>query len=280
REPAHAANRLAIDALPDEWAELAPGGLYAVYAAACTSACDALIWDSVRDARTRDVTVVLARERAAVATRLRELGFVDGMHARGWPRRLNVLAMPPGDIAARGAAREGAPAPAPVPAPAFSRLVGGLRALRRYRFRSNALYFVEGAERWFSWHDPVALTHEGWALAGWCRSRRIALVLLIDPRASQAAASRADARHTAPLPDAPDAPDAFDAGDGVLGGARAEHGADDRTTLFAADRARAARGGFHGACAGVAQLQRTHGELRWRVDFWRSRGAVATGEVR
>ncbi|KGC82053.1 cellulose biosynthesis protein BcsE [Burkholderia pseudomallei] len=278
REPAHAANRLAIDALPDEWAELAPGGLYAVYAAARTSACDALIWDSVRDARTRDITVVLARERAEVATRLRELGFVDGMHARGWPRRLNVLAMPPGDIAARGAAREGAPVP--VPAPAFSRLVGGLRALRRYRFRSNALYFVEGAERWFSWHDPVALTHEGWALAGWCRSRRIALVLLIDPRASQAAASRADARHTAPLPDAPDAPDASDAGDGVLGGARAEHGADDRTTLFAADRARAARGGFHGACAGVAQLQRTHGELRWRVDFWRSRGAVATGEVR
>ncbi|MBF3542938.1 cellulose biosynthesis protein BcsE, partial [Burkholderia pseudomallei] len=166
REPAHAANRLAIDALPDEWAELAPGGLYAVYAAARTSACDALIWDSVRDARTRDVTVVLARERAEVATRLRELGFVDGMHARGWPRRLNVLAMPPGDIAVRGAAREGAPAPAPVPAPAFSRLVGGLRALRRYRFRSNALYFVEGAERWFSWHDPVALTHEGWALAG------------------------------------------------------------------------------------------------------------------
>ncbi|ATF34018.1 cellulose biosynthesis protein BcsE [Burkholderia thailandensis] len=260
RERASATNRLAIDALPDEWTELAPGGLYVVYAAARTGACDALIRDSVRYARTRDVTVVLARERAEVAARLREIGFVDGVHARGWPRRLNVLAMPPRDTNTRDASaafdtpdeldalnpqlaqlsqRDAAPAPA------FARLVGGLRALKRYRFRANALYFVEGAERWLSWHDPAALTHEGRALAGWCRSHRIALVLLIDPQAAEADASRAGTPHTAASRIAP-----------------------------------AACGGFHGACAGVAQLQRTHGELRWRVDFWRARGAVATGEVR
>ncbi|AHI67065.1 cellulose biosynthesis protein BcsE [Burkholderia thailandensis] len=283
RERASAMNRLAIDALPDEWTELAPGGLYAVYAAARTSACDALIWESVRHARTRDVTVVLARERADAAARLREIGFVEGVHARGWPRRLNVLAMPAGDIEAPSAARAGTADAAMgaglgAPAPAFARLVGGLRALKRYRFRTEALYFVEGAQRWFSWHDPVALTHEGRALAGWCRSHRIALVLLIDPQAAQADASRADAPRIAP------AHAVSAAHDDTRGDDRAADRAGDRTgghaAPFADDGTRAARGGFHGACAGVAQLQRTHGELRWRVDFWRSRGGVAAGEVR
>ncbi|KVN10711.1 MULTISPECIES: cellulose biosynthesis protein BcsE [unclassified Burkholderia] len=289
RERASATNRLAIDALPDEWTELAPGGLYVVYAAARTGACDALIRDSVRHARTRDVTVVLARERAEVAARLREIGFVDGVHARGWPRRLNVLAMPPRDTNTRDASAAfdtpdelDALNPQPAqpsqrdaaPAPAFARLVGGLRALKRYRFRANALYFVEGAERWLSWHDPAALTHEGRALAGWCRSHRIALVLLIDPQAAEADASRAGTPHTAASRIAPATRD------NTHGDDRAADRIDDRAAPFAVDRTPAARGGFHGACAGVAQLQRTHGELRWRVDFWRARGAVATGELR
>ncbi|AIO70962.1 cellulose biosynthesis protein BcsE [Burkholderia oklahomensis] len=368
RDRAAAPNRLAIDALPDEWTELAPGGLYAVYAAARTLACDALIWESVRHARTRDVTVVLARERADVAARLREIGFGEDVHARGWPRRLNVLAMPPddaiadadadandamradsADVATRAgldarAARRGAEgdagadasgagassgvsvsssssvsdvsdvrgvhvvsdasedkdatdvseAPdalnaqqraAPPPA-AFARLVGGLRALKRYRFRANALYFVEGAERWFSWHDPVALTQEGRALAGWCRAHRIALVLLIDSQAADADANRAGgaraiaSRAAVAVRDEARAKARAKARTEARTEARTKDRTKDRAAAFAGDGARSARGGFHGACAGVAQLQRTHGELRWMVDFWRSRGAVATGEVR
>ncbi|HEM8515195.1 TPA: cellulose biosynthesis protein BcsE, partial [Burkholderia cepacia] len=127
----------------------------------------------------------------------------------------------------------------------FARLTGGLRAMKRYGFRARSLYFVEGAQRWFSWDDPIALADEAHALADWCRTRRIALVLLLDPEASRADdAARTD-----------DAPLVRDA---------------DRTP----------RSGFHGICSGVAQLQRTHGELLWIVDFWRAGDTLAAGEVR
>ncbi|WP_334046708.1 cellulose biosynthesis protein BcsE [Burkholderia cepacia] len=245
-------SRLAIDGLPDAWTQLEAGGLYAIYAAGGTPACDALVWESARQARTRDVTVVLARDAAHVAGQMRARGFADGAHPAGWPRNLNVLAMPPaaaadpagGDGAGTGtgttadAPRRAAPGP-------FARLTGGLRAMKRYGFRARSLYFVEGAQRWFSWDDPIALADEAHALADWCRTRRIALVLLLDPEATRADdAARTD-----------DAPLVRDA---------------DRTP----------RSGFHGICSGVAQLQRTHGELLWIVDFWRAGDTLAAGEVR
>ncbi|MGN8191804.1 cellulose biosynthesis protein BcsE [Burkholderia sp. 22088] len=245
-------SRLAIDGLPDAWTQLEAGGLYAIYAAGGTPACDALVWESARQARTRDVTVVLARDAAHVAGQMRARGFADGAHPAGWPRNLNVLAMPPapaadpagGDGAGTGT---GATADAPrraAPGP-FARLTGGLRAMKRYGFRARSLYFVEGAQRWFSWDDPIALADEAHALADWCRTRRIALVLLLDPEAPRADdAARTD-----------DAPLVRDA---------------DRTP----------RSGFHGICSGVAQLQRTHGELLWIVDFWRAGDTLAAGEVR
>ncbi|WP_321882048.1 cellulose biosynthesis protein BcsE [Burkholderia cepacia] len=245
-------SRLAIDGLPDAWTQLEAGGLYAIYAAGGTPACDALVWESARQARTRDVTVVLARDAAHVAGQMRVRGFADGAHPAGWPRNLNVLAMPPapaaepagGDGAGTGT---GATADAPrraAPGP-FARLTGGLRAMKRYGFRARSLYFVEGAQRWFSWDDPIALADEAHALADWCRTRRIALVLLLDPEATRADdAARTD-----------DAPLVRDA---------------DRTP----------RSGFHGICSGVAQLQRTHGELLWIVDFWRAGDTLAAGEVR
>ncbi|WP_321841926.1 cellulose biosynthesis protein BcsE [Burkholderia cepacia] len=245
-------SRLAIDGLPDAWTQLEAGGLYAIYAAGGTPACDALVWESARQARTRDVTIVLARDAAHVAGQMRARGFADGAHPAGWPRNLNVLAMPPaaaadpagGDGAGTGA---GATADAPrraAPGP-FARLTGGLRAMKRYGFRARSLYFVEGAQRWFSWDDPIALADEAHALADWCRTRRIALVLLLDPEATRADdAARTD-----------DAPLVRDA---------------DRTP----------RSGFHGICSGVAQLQRTHGELLWIVDFWRAGDTLAAGEVR
>ncbi|WP_176096820.1 cellulose biosynthesis protein BcsE [Burkholderia cepacia] len=245
-------SRLAIDGLPDAWTQLEAGGLYAIYAAGGTPACDALVWESARQARTRDVTIVLARDAAHVAGQMRARGFADGAHPAGWPRNLNVLAMPPaaaadpagGDGAGTGA---GATADAPrraAPGP-FARLTGGLRAMKRYGFRARSLYFVEGAQRWFSWDDPIALADEAHALADWCRTRRIALVLLLDPEATRSDdAARTD-----------DAPLVRDA---------------DRTP----------RSGFHGICSGVAQLQRTHGELLWIVDFWRAGDTLAAGEVR
>ncbi|KWE28264.1 cellulose biosynthesis protein BcsE [Burkholderia cepacia] len=245
-------SRLAIDGLPDAWTQLEAGGLYAIYAAGGTPACDALVWESARQARTRDVTVVLARDAAHVAEQMRARGFADGAHPAGWPRNLNVLAMPPAPAAepAGGAGAgtgAGTTADAPrraAPGP-FARLTGGLRAMKRYGFRARSLYFIEGAQRWFSWDDPIALADEAHALADWCRTRRIALVLLLDPEATRADdAARTD-----------DAPLVRDA---------------DRTP----------RSGFHGICSGVAQLQRTHGELLWIVDFWRAGDTLAAGEVR
>ncbi|MCA3886644.1 MAG: cellulose biosynthesis protein BcsE, partial [Burkholderia sp.] len=238
-------SRLAIDGLPDTWTQLEAGGLYAIYAAGGTPACDALVWESARQARTRDVTVVLARDAARVADQMESLGFAGGAQPAGWPRNLNVLAMPPAaEPADDGAGATGAAPRRAAPGP-FARLTGGLRAMKRYGFRARSLYFVEGAQRWFSWDDPVALAEEAHALADWCRTRRIALVLLLDPEAARAGD---DARTD-------DAPLVRDA---------------DRTP----------RSGFHGICSGVAQLQRTHGELLWVVDFWRSGDTLAAGEVR
>ncbi|RQS10580.1 cellulose biosynthesis protein BcsE [Burkholderia sp. Bp8998] len=244
-------SRLAIDGLPDTWTQLEAGGLYAIYAAAGTPACDTLVWESARQARTRDVTVVLSRDAARVAAQLQARGFSGGAHPDGWPRNLNVLAMPPvpgaaaaaaaadGDAAIEpGAPRRAAPGP-------FARLTGGLRAMKRYGFRARSLYFIEGAQRWFSWNDPAALAEEAHALADWCRTHRIALVLLVDPEIVRTGAD----------PDTDDPP-------------------------LVRDANRAPRSGFHGVCSGVAQLQRTHGELLWVVDFWRAGDTLAAGEVR
>ncbi|MCC8391028.1 cellulose biosynthesis protein BcsE [Paraburkholderia sp. MMS20-SJTR3] len=260
------AGRLAIEALPAEWAALETGKLYAIYAAPRTPGTDALLWDSARAARTRDVTVVLARERAAVAARLRELGFGSGAPAAGWPRNLNVLAMPPltdahapGEGDAHRLADEpgpggGQPHTAGDPASALpagrvaplARLFGGLRALKRFGLRARALYFIEGAERWFDWDDAAALAHEGRMLANWCAARRITMVLLlgVDSEAAgdEAGSSPCGALHSA-----------------------AGH---------------ASRNAFHAACAGVARMESTHGELLWHADFWRADRTLVTGEVR
>jgi len=235
-------SRLAIVGLPDAWTRLEAGGLYAVYAASGTPACDALVWESARQSRTRDVTVVLARDPARVAAQMQARGFAGGAQPEGWPRNLNVLAMPP---ATDDDTAPAADAPYRAAPGAFARLTGGLRAMKRYGFRARSVYFIEGAQRWFSWDDPTALAEEGQALADWCRTHRIALVLLLDPEAARA-------------------------------------GTDLRTddSPLVRDANRATRSGFHGVCAGVAQLQRTHGELLWVVDFWRVGDTLAAGEVR
>jgi len=223
-----APGRIGVDALPDDLAVLAPGALYAVHVAPRSPECDALIWATARAANTRHVSVVLARECAEAAARARELGF-SGAAAQGWPRRLNVLAMP-NEAASADADSE-------PPALALARLYGGLRALKRFGFRANALYIVEGAERWFSWRDPAALAREGRLLSSWCETRGITMILLLGDAASD---------------------DDLDI---------------DET------QASASRSELNGACAGVARVRRSHGELLWQVDFWRAGRALATGDV-
>jgi cellulose biosynthesis protein BcsE len=258
RANARRLGRLAVDALPDEWAALEAGKLYALYAAPRTPGADALIWESARDAQTRNVTVVLARERVDVTRRLRELGFSANAPASGWPRNLSVLAMPPDAGDAAGAvntadasnAADATDARATVATPPMlGKLFGGLRALKRFGFRSRSLYFVEGAERWFTWHDARALAREGRILANWCAARDITLVLLLGAQSDEA-----------------------DSGDANWLGAQ--------TTPMENAAAQQGRNEFHAACAGVARMERTHGELLWHVDFWRADRTLVTGEVR
>jgi len=231
--------RLAVDGLPDDLATLAPGALYTVHVAPRSPECDALVWASARAAHTRHVTVVLARERAQAAARLRELGF-SGEPAPGWPRRLNVLAMPD-DTSGETPGRDGEGAP-PL---ALARLFGALRALKRFGLRSNALYLVEGAERWFTWRDSDALAREGRLLANWCAARGITMVLLLGPHAGASDADTDTGEHQDP-----------DDAAGSTG-----------------------RSALNGACAGAARVRRTHGELLWQVDFWRTGRALVTGDM-
>ncbi|QQC65051.1 cellulose biosynthesis protein BcsE [Paraburkholderia ginsengisoli] len=252
RARARRLGRLAVDALPDEWTALETGKLYAIYATPRTPGADALIWESARGAQTRDVTVVLARERVDVAQRLRELGFDANAPAAGWPRNLSVLAMPPAvsDVVDATHATHAADAPrVAVPrAAVLGKVFGGLRALKRFGFRSRSLYFVEGAERWFSWDDAAALAREGRMLADWCEARNITLVLLLG--SPTGAAEVEDAEWL-----------------------------DVRTSAENA-AVQSSRNEFRAACAGVARMERTHGELLWHADFWRSDRTLVTGEVR
>ncbi|MDR5806935.1 cellulose biosynthesis protein BcsE [Caballeronia sp. LZ019] len=225
------AARLGIDALPGDLATLEHGALYAVQAAPRSPECDALIWETVRAAGKRPVTVVLARERGDAAARLRELGL-SGSATPGWPRRLNVLAMP-------GVPDAAADNEAP---PALARLFGGLLALRRFGLRRDALYIVEGAQRWFTWSDTAALVREGRLLADWCATRGVTMLLLLGDNAA--------------APESDVSPD-FDEAADKPGGRE-----------------------LNGACAGVARVRRANGELLWQVNFWRAGKALVTGDVR
>jgi len=244
-------SRLGIEALPDELTRLTPGGLFVVYSR-LRGPCEALIWQSAREARTRYVTVVLARTHEETADQLRDLGFAPGLAAPGWPRNLNVLAMPV-SVSFRLPADPGIPDEFDVAAqrdahvPPFARLIGALRALKRFGFRFHALYVIEGADRWFSWNDPVALGREGQWLADWCAARKITCVLLMRPKPGDPAGPDDDAIKF-----------------------------EDR---FADDLGGEGRRAFHSACAGVAHLRRAHGELLWQCDFWRVDHTLVTGEV-
>jgi len=241
---AEAPSRIAITGAPEALTALAPGSPYIVYARPGSAESDALLWETARAARTRHVTLALSRARAQAAHAARARGFAIGASAPGWPRNLNVLAMPVPDRVT--VASSGEQAGAGEAAPMLARLVGALRALRRFGIRSNGLYLIEGAERWFNWDDSDALAQEARLLAEFCATRRIALVLLMDPEKGGAAARNADATARAQPVQSDDRPGIRD---------------------------------LHGVCAGVAQLHVAMGEPVWRVQFWRAGGALVTGEV-
>ncbi len=234
-------NRLTIDGLPNSWTSLAPGSLYLVYGIAGTPAADALLFESACDAVARAVTLVLSAMREKPLARLQAK---DG--ARSLPSCLNVVTLQPKKLS--GDATEDTIAGEKGASRALVRLFGALRALKPFGFRRGSMFFVEGAEHWFSWDRPDDLAYEGRVLANWCETRNITLVLLAGNMPPSANEQVPDAEAT-----------------------------EERLAQAARDPQRDA---FHSSCQGVARLQHTHGELLWHVDFWRSPSALAAGEVR
>lgn len=228
-------SRLAIEALPDAFTSLETACLYAVHVDA-SPARDALVFDTARNSRAKVVTVLLNRSAEPVAAALRGRGF-SGRGSGIWPRKLNVLVSPPAEP---GVSIDCAAFPP------LARLIGGLRALKRFGFKSGALYIVEGAEDWFSWHSAASLAQEAAYLANWCKARRCAMVLLLDYR------RRVDGQA---------GPDAHDA-DAFNGDADGDIGMSLR--------------GFYSAFTGVAHLSQSLGEMVWLAKFWRVRNAMVT----
>ncbi|MDR5856204.1 BcsE family c-di-GMP-binding protein [Caballeronia sp. LZ062] len=214
------APRLAIDGLPEKWAAFAPGAVHGLYTTPGTRACDALIWDTAREGGSEHVTVVRALPRDEVAAQLRARGLSADERAPGWPRYLNVLALPDEE--------SGVP------------LRVALRALVRRGLRSRSLSIIEGAERWFTWDDPAALSREGDFLARWCAKRRVSLLLIFRAEPVETDLARPPMSPANPFETS---------------------------------------GTLHMRFAGVARMGELAGELRWHVDFWRTGQTLAANET-
>jgi len=228
------ASKLAIENLSDEFATLQPQGLHAVYVSN-SAARDAILFDTAHYAKAKSITLVLTRPPDEIAASLRDRGFGTRYLTKSavpWPRKFNVLSMklPLSSVELDTAAP-------------LARLVGGLRALKRFGVKVGALYIVEGADHWFSWNNPIALAQEARFLANWCNVRRCSILLVLT------------GEH--------ESDEQLDAITDKQLGLRSE---DD------------ALNGFHGAFSGVAHLMQTHGELVWKVEFWRVNDAIATGK--
>jgi cellulose biosynthesis protein BcsE len=227
---------LAIESLPEQFAALQPQAVHVAYIADAV-ARDALLFETARASKAAFTTLALAREPKEIAVALRARGFglsSPGSNAKvnataAWPRKLNVLALPslPDDEA-----------DAVVP---LIRLISGLRALKRFGVKQDALYIIEGADYWFSWRNAGALAQEAQFLANWCALRRCCVLLVFTG---------------------------------------AQLGSDLKTAQFDDEQQSftAALNGFHGAFAGVASLLKSHGEMIWKVEFWRANDAMVTGE--
>ncbi|MDB5990675.1 MAG: cellulose biosynthesis protein BcsE, partial [Herbaspirillum sp.] len=240
---------LAIESLPEQFAELQPQAVHVVYIADAT-ARDALLFETARTSKAAFTTLALAREPQEIGVALRARGFGNGSlsarstkstsstsstsagtgPAAAWPRKLNVLALPSLPDAETDA-----------PVVPLARLVSGLRALKRFGVKQDALYIIEGADYWFSWRNAGALAQEAQFLANWCALRRSCVLLVFTG---------------------------------------SQLGTDLKTAQFDDERQgfMPALNGFHGAFGGVASLLKSHGEMIWKVEFWRAADAMVTGE--
>jgi cellulose biosynthesis protein BcsE len=226
------ASRLAIEGLADQFATLQTPGLHGIYVTN-SAARNALLFDTIRYSQAKYSTLALASPPEEIAAALRERGFGVRNAAVHWPRNLNVLSIEPPPITEFEATTV-----APM-----SKLVGGLRALKRFGSKVGALYVIEGADHWFSWHNSAALAQESRFLATWCVMRRCSVVLLLT------GLRESDAELDALSEDIRDP-------------------ADESSSLH----------GFHGAFSGVAHLLQSHGEMIWKIEFWRVNDAIVTGE--
>jgi cellulose biosynthesis protein BcsE len=226
--------RLAIEGLPEQFATLHGAGLHAVYVHP-SAARDALMLETARLSRAKFTTLALARTPEDGAALLRSKEFGARHPEKPWPSAINVLSL------------EGPPAANPYAANTvapLTRVVSGLRALKRYGVKRNSLYVIEGADNWFSWHNPAALAQEGRFLASWCQLRQCSVLLVLDGRGRQD---------------------------------------EDGNALFdefgGQSEAVAAMHALHGAFGGVAHLLQAHGEMLWRIEFWRVNETLVTGET-
>lgn len=228
REP-----RLAIDGLPEQFATLQSPGLHVVYVDP-SAARDALLFETIRQSQAKFSTLALSRPPEDIADALRERGFAARNATASWPRKLNVLSLePPPEVD-----EFEAPTVAPL-----ARVVGGLRALKRFGLKVGALYVIEGADHWFSWHNSAALAQESRFLANWCAMRQCSMLLVLNGQDKE-----------------------IDQSDVI---------AEQYTGVSAKS---AALHGFHGAFSGVSHLLQSHGEMVWRIEFWRVKDALVTGE--
>ncbi|TAL90965.1 MAG: cellulose biosynthesis protein BcsE [Candidimonas sp.] len=229
-------SRLAIESLPDAYTALDSAGLYAVYVGA-SPARDTLLFDTAKSSRAKKVTLVLNRDPSAVVEILRERGF-SSRGAAAWPRKLNVLAS---QSSAEDLSMEQSAA-----FPPLGRLIGALRAIKRYGLKSGSLYLVEGANSWLSWHSSAALAQEAEYLAQWCMARRCLMVLFL---------SR------------------YRQGEDPLGQSIEGQDPFSRDSTGGVDLQ-----GFHNAFTGVAYLSQSLGEMVWMAKFWRVDDTMVTAQ--
>jgi cellulose biosynthesis protein BcsE len=235
--------KLAIEGLPEQFAGLQPQDAHAVYIADA-AARDALLFDTARASKAAHTTLVLARPPKDIAAALRARGFGVNNPAAAWPRKLNVLALPPLPLPT-DATDSAESAESDVPAAPLARLVSGLRALKRFGLKQGTLYIIEGADHWFHWRNAAVLAQEARFLADWCELRRSCVLLVFS------------GSHLAPGPQ--DDPLDYDERQDVAATAGALNS-------------------FHGAFGGVASLLKSHGEMIWKIEFWRASDTMVTGE--
>jgi cellulose biosynthesis protein BcsE len=153
---------LAIDGLPPALAALGSSQVHIVYASA-SPARDALFWQTAAAALEGPATVLSTRDGASIAATLRDHGI---------------------DIDRPGTTHHWANVCSLTPLPDRDRLqvlIEALDALANQCAAPASQFYIEGAEAFFTWHDPAALAREGAQLANWCTQHRHGVLLVVEP---------------------------------------------------------------------------------------------------